>query len=915
MKRKSKTMNSKIHKIILPLAVVLIVSIFLTFCRRADSPAVVYDLRCEYQVAPLGVERQHPLLQWKLADSRRGAVQTAWQVLVSGSLENLERDEGDLWDSGKNLSDQSVTIRYAGKPLESGATCFWKVRIWDRNDEVSAWSEPAFWEMGLLNPSDWQAQWVARDGEDPDRSVYMRQEIQVPDKKLEKARVVVTGLGNYVFYINGTRVGKDLLTPGWTHYPERLEYRVYDVTSSLKPGANCLGALLGNMWWSGGLGWQGGQKYSQGPLKFYLQLEMLFEDGSREMVGTEPSWKWHDSPIVADNIYDGEIFDATLVQEGWNRAGFDDSAWAPVEPATYEGKLSGPYAPPLREHQSLDPIALSEPVRGEYVFDMGQNMVGWVKIKVDAEKGDTLVLRYAELLHDDGTVAQENLRSAEATDRIIAKGEEFFWEPKFTYHGFRYVQVSGLKEKPAIQDVEGKVIYADAPIIGTFACSNELINQIYRNITWAQRGNFYAVPTDCPQRDERLGWMGDAQIFAPTANFTMDLARYWAKWMVDITDGQDSEGWVYDVNPPIVVRGPSKPGWGDAVVIIPWHSYRWFGDVRILEDHYEGMKAWVEYMNTHSKEYIYVWSQPGSEGWYGYGDWIAVEPTPSKPIGTAYFYYSTHLLSRMAEIIGKDEEAEKYAALAEKIANAYQKEYWDAEAQNYVGGTQTANLLPLAFGITPEELRDQVVTNLVENVSQHGGHPTTGFLGTGYILPMLSKYGHHDMAYEMINKTDYPSWGYMVKKGATTIWELWNSDSEPPDEMNSRNHFALGCVGEWMWNTLVGLNICEHNPGFKRMIIKPQPSGDLKWVKAAYETNYGKISVEWRSEEGFFTLNLTVPPNTSAVVELPVMFGNSVIREGGIPLGSSAIDGLSETPCGKILAGAGEYVFTVEAVD
>jgi len=908
-------MNQRFSKTFVPLVVILVFLIFLTFCQRADSPAIVYDLRCEYQVDPLGVERQQPLLQWKIDDPVRGAVQTAWQVIVAGSLRAIECAEGDVWDSGKTVSDQSVFIRYAGKPLESETTYFWRVRIWDRNDGVTEWSKPASWEMGLLHPSDWQAQWVARDQEDPDRSVYMRKEILVPDKKIEKARVYVTGLGNYVFYINGNRIGEDLLTPGWTHYPERLEYRVYDVTSSLKPGANCLGSILGNMWWSGGLGWSGGQKYSQGPLKFYMQLEMTFEDGSNETAFTETSWKWHDSPIVADNIYDGEMFDANLVQEGWNQPGFDDSAWANVEPATYEGKLSGPYAPPLREQQTLEPVALREPVPGEYVFDMGQNMVGWVKMKIKAEEGDTLSLRFAELLHDDGTVAQENLRSAKATDRIISDGEEFTWEPKFTYHGFRYVQVSGLREKPAMDNLEGKVIYADAPLTGTFECSNALINQINKNITWSQRGNFFAVPTDCPQRDERLGWMGDAQIFAPTANFNMDLARYWAKWMVDITDGQDTEGWVYDVNPPIVVRGPSKPGWGDAVVIIPWNAYLWYGDVRIMEDHYEGMKAWVEYMNANSEDHIYVWSQPGNEGWYGYGDWIAVEPTPSKPIGTAYFYYSTKLLSRMAEIIGKAEDAEKYTALAEKIAGAYQREYWDDEAMNYEGGTQTANLLPLAFGITPEELREQVVKNLVDNVSEHGGHPTTGFLGTGYILSMLSEYGHHDMAYEMINKTDYPGWGYMVKKGATTIWELWNSDAEPPEEMNSRNHFALGCIGEWIWNTLAGITICERNPGFKRVIIKPQPSGDLKWAKAEYETNYGKICVDWKTEEEVFTLNLTIPPNTSAVVELPGMHTNPVIKEGGIPLGSSEIDGLSETRCGKILAGAGEYVFTLEPAD
>jgi alpha-L-rhamnosidase len=878
-------------------------------CQEADSPAGVGELKTEFQENPLGIDRAQPLLQWKIRDDRRGARQTAYQVIVSSTERNAGRNEGDVWDSGKVESDQSVHVAYDGPAMETGKTYFWRVRAWDMDGEATSWSYTASWEMGLLNESDWQAEWIARSAENPGRSANMRKEFSLEKKKISKARVYVTGLGNYVLFLNGQRVGQDLLTPGWTHYPVRLEYQVYDVQDLLQRGANAAGAVLGNMWWSGGLGWSGGQKYSEGPLKFLMQLQVEYEDGSKQIVVSDESWKWFDSPIWADHIYDGEKYDANLEQPGWDKPGFDDSAWLPVEPAGYEGMLKGPNAPAMRHHEDLNPVALNEPIPGEYVYDFGQNMVGWAQIRINAPKGDTIVFRYAELLHDDGTVAQENLRSAKVIDKVVSAGEELVWEPKFTYHGFRYIQVSGLKEKPGIDDIVGKVIYTDQPMVGHFESSNDLINNINKNVVWAQKGNFYPAPTDCPQRDERLGWMGDAQIFAPTANFNMHLDRYWSKWMFDITDGQDEEGWVYDVNPPIVVGGPSKPGWGDAVVIIPWLNYRYYGNKRTIEDSYEGMKAWVEYMRGKSNNDIYFWQE---KDWYGYGDWIAVEPSPGKPIGSAYYFYSVKLLAEMAEVIGEMDDANAYNELAQKIAAAFHNEYWEKDKLNYPGATQTANLLPLAFGLTPPELQDQVVKNLVDNVMEKNVHPTTGFLGTGYILPMLSKHNHHHLAYEMMNKTDYPSWGYMVKQGATTIWELWNSDTEKPEGMNSRNHFALGCVGEWIWNTLAGINISDEYPGFKQVIIKPQPAGDLKWAKAEYETNYGLLVVDWQLDDGKFTLNLIVPANTTAVVELPDEFKGAVVKEGGKEIGTQEIEGISKTASGNILAAAGKYAFTSE---
>jgi alpha-L-rhamnosidase len=908
----SKLLTFSRMKAISLFSVLLSVTLLFSGCNPVESPALVIGLKCEYQINPMGIDRSQPIFQWKMVDSRRGAGQSAYQLIVAKTFQEANHIETSMWDSGKIDSGQSVQVKYQGKPLESGKTYYWRVKIWDQDGKVTAWSEVASFEMGLLNQSDWKAQWIARDTAQPGRSAMMRKEVEISGKKIERARAYVTGLGNYVFFINGNRVGDALLTPGWTHYPDRLEYQVYDVKDFLVTGKNVLGSILGNMWWSGGLGWDGKQKYSNGPLKFLLQLEVDYSNGDRQTFITDNSWKWDNSPISADHIYDGEKYDANLEQPGWDKTGFDDSSWKPVIPAAYEGKLRGPFAPALKKQMELNPVNLTEPQPGEYVFDLGQNMVGWANFKFKADKGDTLKLRFAELLHADGTVAQENLRTAKAMDLIVSDGNEMVWEPKFTYHGFQYVQVSGLKYRPQQNDLVGMVIHADEPFVGKLECSNDVINGIYKNVTWSQRGNFFAVPTDCPQRDERLGWMGDAQIFAPTANFNMNLARYWAKWMFDITDGQEKEGWVYDVNPPIVVTGPSKPGWGDAIAVIPWLSYLYYGDKRVLEDNYDGIKAWVEYMNSKSEDYIYTWKMESSGDWNGYGDWIAYVPSPSKPIGTAYFYYSSKLLSKMARVLGNEADAEKYEMLSVNIAKAYQEVYWDPKKMNYEGATQTANLLPLAFGITPDSLKPRVAENIRLDVEAHVGHPTTGFLGTGYILPMLSKYGLHPLAYQMITKTDYPSWGYMVKQGATSIWELWNSDKERPEGMNSRNHFALGCVGEWMWNNVAGLNLIEEYPGFQRFLVRPLPVSDLSWAKAEYETNYGKIIIDWQIIDKVFTLKLTVPANSEAIVDLPGLKAGSKIYEGNSLVGVDDTEGITVATNGKISAKAGTYLFSVK---
>ena len=854
---------------------VFIISFLFLSCESKETLPPPEATICEYRENPIGIDRANPQLSWEIPAFRNGIKQTAYEILVASSLENLNKNQGDLWSTGKVMSDQSVYVTYAGKPLESRKQYFWKVRYWDNRDEQSEYSAPASWEMAFMKPGNWTAKWITRTNtsskEDSMRSIMVRKPFSI-DKPVKKARLYVTGLGNYAFYINGIKAGKDILTPGWTHYPKRLQYQVYDVTSLVKNGENTAGAMLGNAWWSGGLGWgtdpNSRKRYSFGPMKLFAQLEIEDESGNIQTITTDESWKWDESPITFNNLYDGVHYDARLEQDGWNTPDFNDGNWRSVTLAGQEtAMLVVQQAPPIRAEQELKAQSITKVKNGNYVFDFGQNMVGWGKLKVKAKPGTTIKMMFAELLHDDGTVAQENLRTAKATDIYITKSdEEVIWEPVFTYSGFRYVEVAGLPQEPTPETLKGVVFYSSAPWIGSFESSNQLINQLMKNTSWGIRGNLHSVPTDCPQRDERLGWMGDAQTFAPTCYYFMDMTQFYEKWMKDIIDSQDPSGYVYDVNPAIVVDGPAKPGWGDAVIITPWVAYKFSGNKRILEENYDGMKAWVEFMRRHAKDNIYIWSNPDST-FFGYADWIAPVMSPKQPISASYLYLSSQLLSEIATVIGKAGDAKEYAQLATDVAIAYQKKYF--KDGNYEGGTQTANLLPLGFGITPDELKPQVFQNVVNAVNEKDGHPSTGFLGTQYVLPILSDYGRHDMAYEMINLTTYPSWGYMVAKGATTIWELWNSDTERPEGMNSRNHYALGGIGEWVYGYLGGLKPDISQPGFKHSFIAPMPVGDLTWAKILRKTDYGNLSVDWKIEGSAFILNVVLPPNTSSLVTIP----------------------------------------------
>ena len=831
-----------------------------------------------------------------------------------------------MWDSGRVESDQSVHVVYAGTPLKSQQRYFWKVRVWDQDGQPTPYSEPAWWEMGLLHPTDWSAQWIAipaADGEtETVPSLCFRKNFALKGK-IARARAYTSGLGCYQLSINGQRIGNDVFAPGWTHYPKRVQYQTYDVTDALRQGNNAVGMLLGRGWWASGLGWDKSDTYARGNLRCLVQLEIEYEDSTHETVVSDDSWQAHESSITRGTFYHGETYDARRDMPGWNTPGFADTGWTPATVATPPPSelLVSEVCEPIRLTQELAAGSITYPTPGAAVFDFGQNLVGWVRLKVRGPTGTKITLRFAEVLRNDGTLYRDNYRSAQAYDEYILKGEgEEVWQPRFTYRGFRYVEVTGWPGEPPHDALTACAVHTDAPLAGSFCCSAELLNRINRNILWGQRGNMHSVPTDCPQRDERLGWMGDAQIFAPTSCWNMQMERFYTKWMHDIVDSQDADGHVKNVSPVVVVREPASPGWGDAVMVIPWTVYQFYGDTRIIEQNYEPMKKWIEYMRANASNNIYDFTHRGG----GFGDWVAPAASPKAPIACAYYFYSTKLLSQMAAAIGRKTDAREYAELAAAIADAFNETYLNAENNQYPENTQTAYVLPLAFGIVPAERREAVIANLVEAVHTRDWHLSTGFLGTGYLLPVLTGTGHHDVAWRVATQRTWPSWGYMVEQGGTTIWEHWNSneiDKVSPG-MNSFNHFCFGAIGRWFYESLAGINLDPEHPGFKQFVIHPQPVDGLDWVRAEYPSLYGHIRSAWHKTDGGLALDVTVPPNTTARVYVPVTDkmvtvseGETVVFRAGSAAGSTT--GVRLLGCSDdavvFSVGAGRYHFVAES--
>jgi len=872
---------------------------------QSSQALQVTSLRTEYLVNPIGIDVRQPRLSWQLQSDRRDVRQVAYQIQVATSREALARGRDLVWDSGRVESDQSVFVPYGGPALQRRQRYYWRVRVWDNHGRSSAWSEPAFWEMGLLSPEEWQAQWITYDWEEdtsqPQPAPMLRRTFRV-DGRVRRARLYITSLGLYEAHLNGRRVGDQLFTPGWTSYHHRLQYQTYDVTDLLRPGENALGVILGDGWYRGYLTWSLRRNVYGDRLALLAQLEITYEDGRTQVVTSDPDWKATTGPIRMSDIYMGEIYDARLEKEGWTEPGYDDSDWRGVRVLEHpKDILIAPIGPPVRRIQEIRPVAILYTPEGDTVVDMGQNMVGWVRLRVRGPAGTVVTLRHAEVLDKHGNFYTENLRRARQTDQYILKGhgEEVF-EPHFTFHGFRYVAVSGYPGELTPEAITGIVIHSAFEPTGTWISSDSLLNRLQLNIQWGMKGNFLDVPTDCPQRDERLGWTGDAQVFARTAMFNGLVGGFFTKWLGDVAADQSAEGAVPHVVPNVLPSFAGRfpggaTGWADAAVVIPWTMYQVYGDRRILEVQYPSMKAWVEYMRREAGEDL-IWDTG-----FHFGDWLAFVPeenvrraypgatTGRDFLATAYFAYSTRLLAQAAEVIGKTDEARHYRQLYEAIREAFNREFVTPNGR-VAQATQTAYTLAIQFDLLPEHLRAEAGRRLAEDVRAHNMHLTTGFLGTPQLLHALSNTGQLDVAYTLLRQTTYPSWLYQVKMGATTMWERW--DSIKPDStfqdpsMNSFNHYAYGSVGDWMYRVVAGID--TETPGYQRLRIAPQPGGGLKWVQARYHSLYGEVASSWELvDPQTFVLEVTIPPNTTATVRLPGAQLASV-QEGRQPVQSAA---------------------------
>ncbi|HND63109.1 MAG TPA: glycoside hydrolase family 78 protein [Opitutaceae bacterium] len=890
-----------------------------------SSPTLAVQLRCNHLDQPLGVHDPAPRLSWRLAtDGRRGARQTAYRIIVS----TQRHGPANLWDSGRVRSDATSQVVYRGKPLGSRQRAWWRVEVWDEKNRRSE-SAVAFWEAGLLARSDWTATWIgaalAGGPETGTHSPYLRTIFNV-GKKVASARLYVTALGLYEFHLNGHRVGDDVFTPGWTEYKKRVQYQVYDVTNLLRPGANAAGAILGDGWYCGHIGWRDRNYYGERP-KLLAQLVVTHADGSSQVVATDESWKTSFGAIVESDLINGETHDARRELHGWNEPVYDDSAWVPVTRFDDPGiDLSPTLGRCVRVTQELKPIA--PPTRRDewpapvWIFDLGQNMVGRVRLHVRGPAGQVLRLRFGEMLSPDGSLYTENLRAARQTDHYILRGDPRgeTWESKFTFHGFRYVELRGQPTIEALlpDAITGIVLHSDTPRTGTFSCSDRLVNQLQSNIDWGQRGNFLEVPTDCPQRNERLGWMGDAQVFCRTAAWNRDVAAFFNKWLRDICDSQGAEGQMPAVAPHVEGIGDDGgPAWADAGVICPWTMYLCYGDKALLARHYESYTRFIGHLEKYAKDHIR--SHPDSKVWHGYGDWLALDGsgnvfgnTPKDLIGTAMFAYSASIVAKMARVLGKVDDAARYERLTERVRRAYQQRYLTGDGVA-TGLTQTSYVLTLAFDLAPEKLRPKLLHELVRDIEARGNKLTTGFVGASYLPLVLTRLGRTDLAYKLLHQKTWPSWLYAVTQGATTIWERWDGWTQEKGfqdkGMNSFNHYAYGAIGTWLYTVVAGIDLDPAAPAYKRILLTPRPGGEITSARGELHSVHGPILSQWKLRPGRFEWEVVVPPNTTATATFPVPAG-ARITEGRKPLAQSA--GVSGVRGSRCTLAAGHYKFTAD---
>ncbi len=839
-----------------------------------ENKIIVSELKCEYLINPLGIDIPTPRLSWELKSDINGQDQTAYQIIAASASELLESGNSDLWNSKKIQSGQSVHIKYEGKELKPGMQVFWKVRVWDNTNHPSGWSETAKWEMGLMS-KDWQAKWVGSPVEDMKKpsdmnpAYYFRKSINLSGEP-NKARAYISGLGYYELYINGKKIGDHVLSPNHTNYssriPENFEekkvthtsyrvlYEAWDITPYLTEGENTLAVCLGNGWY-----FQNNREedllYNYGTPRFISRFEIKLSDDSKKTIVSDNSWKTSTGPIIHNGVYTGEIYDARLEEKGWNSTGFDDHDWKQAIIVTPpEGKLQAQLSPPDRIIKIIHPVSLTHPEEDVYRFDLGQMISGWARINLSGPRGTSVKMNFIE---------EMGPQYGQTDTYILKGGEKEIWEPRLTWHAFRYVEVKSPIPL-TLESLDGIVVNTDVPQTGIFHSSNALFNKINENFVRTQAGNMHGgVPSDCPHR-ERRGYTGDGQIAAPAAIYNFDMASFYTKWLNDISDGQNRKTGYVPNTVPYQGGGGGTP-WGSAYVIISWYMYLYYGDMQILEQHYSGMKKWVNYLEQ----------QVGPDGILAeknLGEWVPPEKTEIPPsfVSTAYYYHNLKLMAEIAGVLHKDSDSNFFYDLAEKTKKAFHKKYYHPESKSYSIGRQGANVFPLGFGMVPAKFEKEVFQTLVHHIEINTqGHFDTGMMGTPLLLQVLTKYGRTDLAFTLMSQWDFPGFGYQIGKGATTIWETWKGDA-------SHSHPMFGSACEWFYNSQGGINADPEYPGFKHIIIKPKAVANLKSTKVVYTSIYGKISSSWELTGKDMILDVTIPPNTSAAVFIPAKDQSSI---------------------------------------
>ena len=903
----------------------LILAFLSIFTVASSQDLSLKELTVDHKTNPVGIGNKQPAFSWKIIEKGNNVMQTAYSIKVA-SDEKFSPSKL-VWQSGKVESDESILQLYKGVEIKSGQRYFWQVKIWDNKGKESKWSTPAFFEMGLLSPSEWKARWIELGGDTIrySPSPLFRKEFELI-KTIASARIYVTSHGFYEVHLNGKKVGDQVLTPGWTSYGKRLQYQVYDVTDMLLKGNNAIGCLLGDGWYRGTLAWGNNWAVYGKKLGLLLQLKIIYTDGSESMITSDETWKAsNNGAIRMDDIYNGETFDATKDLTGWNKPGYNDKNWQSVIIGNYNNdNLIASEGSPVRKIQEIKPVKIFRTPKGKLIVDMGQNMVGWLRLKVSGNKGTIVTLRHAEVLDKFGEFYTTNLRAAKCqlTYTLAGTGEEIY-EPRFTFMGFRFVEVTGFPGELTTDNLTGVVVHSDMPVTGSFECSNNLINQLQHNIQWGQKGNFVDVPTDCPQRDERLGWTGDAQAFCRTAAFNLNVSSFFTKWLKDIAADQKQGGEVPDVIPDILNKqgatsAQPSAGWGDVAVIAPWTMYTVYGDKKLLENQYASMKAWVEYIRKKAGE-SYIW-----KGGSKYGDWLFYHPpldnhtepdgyTEHDFIATAFYAYSTSILAEAAKALGNTDDAKIYSDLFNRIKEVFINEYV-TKAGRVGTNSQTSYVLALKFNLLPDDLRSKAAEFLASDIKSRNNHLSTGFLGTPYLCHVLSDNGYTETAYDLLLQESYPSWLYPVKMGATTIWERWDgekTDSTFQDPgMNSFNHYAYGAIGDWMYRVSAGIETM--GPGYKQIVIQPHPTQKLEYSKASFESSYGTISSGWERKDGKVIVKVRIPVNTTATIILPSAIPEKV-TESGKPLSQNTFlkDIKAADKKLSMQAGSGEYIFEI----